>query len=155
MVVIPTMVRVLFFISFILIGSRGFADPATGTINGTAWTFQSGTAFIKNDNVKITLWNEPFDSPCNEWRGSVFDVRAIFPSKTGLFMIDPNSYTQNVIILGDAREIGSPNNNIFANVGSLKVTEITNTEVKGTISATYTPKGSSVSGDFTVPICLN
>ncbi len=145
---------ILSAVSCFLLTSFAFAGPVTGKINNVAWTFLSGIAERKGENLQIKLWNQSFENPCTQWQGSVFDARAIFPAQVATFRVNPNSFSQNVIVMGDNRHPGNPENNIFANTGTMKITQITETEVRGTLTAAYPPKRSSLSGDFVVPLCV-
>jgi hypothetical protein len=137
----------------LFVTTSAVAAPAAGRINNVAWAFASGKAEIVGNDVKITLWNQVFENPCNEWRGSMFDVRAIFPAQVGRWNINPNSFSKNIIIMGDNRVLGSPNNNIVANVGFMNITHMDTVQVTATMSAAYAAKNSRVVGDFTVPLC--
>lgn len=129
------------------------AAPATGKINGVDWTFVSGKARQDGNNYNIYLWNQSFPDSCQEYSGSVFDVRMIFPAKVGSYNVDPNSWSQNVMVFGDKREAGSPNSNLIASSGQLEILTVTASEVTGRFSGELGWKDTSVSGDFTVKLC--
>ena len=145
---------VFVFLAAIMVLSRvAFAAPASGKINNKDFTFVSGIAKKNGGNYQITLWTEGYLDPCKRFGGSTLDVRMIFPAQVGKYKIDAGSWDQNVILMGDGTNPGSPENNIVANVGGLEITAISDTEVKGTMSASLDWMKSKVAGDFSVQLC--
>ena len=132
--------------------TNAHANSAGGAINGQPFQYVAGKAVIRGDQVQISLWTQNYPNVCQEYFGSTFGIRMVFPAKVGDFAIDPNDYN-NIIVMGDGRVPGDASNNIIANQGGLKITKITENEVYGTFVADASWMRSHVEGDFVVPRC--
>jgi hypothetical protein len=135
---------------------------AEGSINGRAWKFASGAAsFIRRNNkdyLEIRLWNQPYRAPCEEIAGSSFKVRLLTQNKVGVGRIDPNEpfSLAPTIMFSDMTENASYRNNMIANSGEIRVNEMTNDKIKGSVVGAFIAENvgrTDVLGKFEVPIC--
>ncbi|WP_413289581.1 hypothetical protein [Bdellovibrio sp. HCB337] len=140
----------------------GEGEPAQGSINGKAWEFKSGRAFVyrkyRTNYLVIQLWGDKFEDPCKEKTGSVLQVRLTAPQQMATWMIAPEDpFNSNLsIFFTDLDFQPQPRDNMRADLGEISFGIINKFEVHGYLNGSFkNPKvgGTHVAGDFAVPLC--
>lgn len=140
----------------------GEGEAAKGTINGQDWTFRSGRAFAfrrhQTSYLVVQLWSESFADPCKEKTGSILQARLTAPFSVASWNIaSEDPFNSNLsIFFTDLDFKPQPRDNMRADRGEISFGMINPSEVTGYFAGSFrNPKvgGTSVAGDFAVPLC--
>lgn len=139
-----------------------YSNDADGAINGRAWKFATGKAFLFKRNgqsyLQVNLWNQDIANPCGEYFGSTFQVRLYTQNQVGSISIDPSDPFNLIptLIFSDLTQAGSSRNNMVANEGTITIDSIANGHIKGSVSGKFQAGNvnrTEISGNFDVPFC--
>ena len=138
-------------------------EVANGEINGQRWIYKSGNAHIFRKNLKqylvLHLWNTPpVEDPCAETKGSILQVRLLFPYRVGDWRIDPQDpFNANLSILFSDRQFQpGPLDNMSADEGAISIFALDKGMVSGYFYGSFkNPKVANtlVQGGFLLPLC--
>lgn len=139
-----------------------FGKNAKGTINGYAWNFRSGRAFIirkhNQEYLQIELWNELTSTPCGEQSGSTLQTRLMAPLEAAHWVMAPDDpFNANLYILfSDASDRSRPRDSMRADEGRIAFYQISEDSVYGYVQASFEAPdigSTQVEGDYRIPIC--
>ena len=139
-----------------------YSNDADGAINGRAWKFATGKAFLFKRNgqsyLQVNLWNQDIANPCGEYFGSTFQVRLYTQNQVGSISIDPSDPFNLIptLIFSDLTQAGSSRNNMVASEGTITIDSIANGHIKGSVSGKFQAGNvnrTEISGNFDVPFC--
>eukprot|EP00320_Phaeocystis_rex_P020170 CAMPEP_0119056962 /NCGR_PEP_ID=MMETSP1178-20130426/1512_1 /TAXON_ID=33656 /ORGANISM="unid sp, Strain CCMP2000" /LENGTH=161 /DNA_ID=CAMNT_0007037747 /DNA_START=13 /DNA_END=498 /DNA_ORIENTATION=+ len=131
----------------------GGGTPASGVIAGEAWEFDVGTAFLEEIDNQYTInllgvVEGATDDGCSILFPGEEYVRFTVSAEVGRTDIPFTFANQGVKFYPD-RSVGGFE---LATTGYVEITEITNTQVRGELNASFDAL-NEVSGSFTVTIC--
>lgn len=134
-----------------------FSNSAVGYINGKKWDFVSGRAQIdtslSNDYIFIELWNQDFADPCNEPKGSEYQIHIKTLATVGQFEIRQDAFRLYPVIFFQAPRFAK--DNASADIGFVAIDRIAQ-EVVGRFRGVFSNplfQKTEANGRFRVPLC--
>ena len=126
--------------------SMTIADqPLAGTIGGTAWTAQSGSAQPSGDELSVTLYGEAVEDPCGFVDSDVPQMLFSVPNEEGEWELGfDNGRTVTFVV--------PPSTNTIATQGRVRIDAISDTAVTGGLVADA-GADDNASGTFELTMC--